>query len=75
MPPNPSLEEWMSEISKKVNDIHTALFGMPNTKEDGIVGDLRRLETNHSQLSLRVWFIIIFLAGTGAGTGLWQLFR
>lgn len=75
MPPEPELKEWMIDISMKVNAIHTALFGIKNSKEDGIVGDLRRLERNHTKLVSRVWYIVIFLAGSGAGTGIWQLLK
>ena len=71
----PDFENWMVEISKKVNDIHTFLFGIKETKTNGFVGDFGRLQREHAKLANRVWLIIVFLAGTGAGTGIWQILR
>ena len=77
----PTQEQLIQETHDAVIELQTVLLGIPETADEGLIGDVRDIKLNvndlHSKyrkLSNRLWILIGILVGSGAiGTGIYNL--
>ncbi len=60
-----SMQTNQRGIERKVNEIHQGLYGVPDTKESGLVGDLQSLKSDYYGFKHKV--IVILAVGAGSG--------
>lgn len=76
-PPKTPYEEMVYDMYEKVTQIHTALYGIPNTEEKGMCGSFIALkqdfkdfrEKDYNKFKGNVIKVFAFVLGTGALTG------
>jgi len=56
--------QW-NDLILKVNQIHQGIYGVPDTDEHGLCGDIKSLQESHNKLDKRVWWLIGILSGGG----------
>ena len=73
--------EILDQLSVDVAEIKQGLYGVPNTEDNGMYGDVKSLckeikdvNTRQHKLS-KVVFILCGVVGTGGGAGIWSLFQ
>jgi len=73
----------LDEIHTTVTEIRVTLFGVKNSSDKGLIGDVQdntykieEIDKSHRSLSKRFAILIAFLIGSGAlGVGIWGIFN
>lgn len=60
-----SLQINQNKIETKVDLIHQGLYGVPNSDEKGLVGDLKSLKTDYYGFKHKITIILAVGAGSG----------
>ncbi len=62
-------EEKLEAIYKRVNEIWQGLYGIPETEEKGLCGELEKLIQDLNRLSSNFRLLVGILIGSGVLTG------
>ena len=69
-----SPQELLEETHDNVMKISTALFGVPNTDDKGLCGEVRNLKKDYYSFKNKTLIIVGILVGSGVlGVGVYQL--
>ncbi len=58
------------ETHDKVTKLETAIFGLPDTEDKGLCGEVRELSKSHYNLRRLFFMLLAFMVGAGFLTGL-----
>lgn len=56
-----------------IQEIHQGLFGIPNTEDDGLVGQVKKMNGRVSRNSRLIFFVIGAISASGIGFGVVNL--
>ena len=77
----PTQEQLIRETHDAVVELQTVLLGIPDTADEGLIGEVKQIKLSvndltcrHRKLSNRFWILVGVLVGSGLiGTGIYNL--
>ena len=68
------IEYLLAQLNIRTEKIYQGLYGIPDTEEKGVCGEIKTLRTEHNLLKRNFYVLISFLVGSGVlGGGIWAL--